>query len=169
MNLDGVLRVGHAPWLPSPSATDLDAWHVYDIPLIGTFRHEGQVVLFTAMDDADADVSVWTYCALTPEQAQAAEDVTYEDTAGMLAAVEEICDGKEVAVALAVDLEVKLWGRLRVESGLLAATRRFLEDIRANLASELSATVLRAEIQAGVRELEDVPISGSLSAITTTT
>lgn len=67
MNSGILVRNGYRPWLPSPEASELDVWHEYEMPLIGTFSCPSGRILFSLIGGLDPErpVSVWAYTPLT--------------------------------------------------------------------------------------------------------
>lgn len=157
MNLDALVHRDRQPWEPCPEATDLDEWHRYDIPLVGTFRVGPSTVLFAAMDDASGDVSIWAYVELTPAEAAEAAARTFDDTEDLQRAVEHYFHGKEAVICFASHLRIKRWGRVPVDEGLLDAAGKFVDlllaDLRTSQRSRAVTSVKRAQIEAAATEL----------------
>jgi hypothetical protein len=156
MNLDALVRRDHQPWQPCPEATDLDEWHRYDVPLVGTFDVGSASVLFAAMGDASGDVSIWAYAELTSAEAAEVSTRVFDDTEDLQRAVEEYFHGKEAVIGLASGLQLKRWGRVEVTGSLLDATSEFVELLLAEARRQGSAAVTsvrRAQIEAAASEL----------------
>lgn len=159
MNLDALVRRDRQPWQPCPGAMDLDVWHHYDIPLVGTFRVGASTMLFAALDDASGKASIWTYVELTPSEATEAATRTFGSAEDVQRAVESYFNGREAVVGLASDLRMKRWGRVHIHEDLLDATQRFLNLVLAELqdrdrtGSEAATSVKRAQIEATAAEL----------------
>ena len=69
MNLDNIVCRDHLAWLTNDQAGDLDAWHVDDVPTLGTFGLEGGRVLFVLLDEPSDELTTWCYVPLSPEVA----------------------------------------------------------------------------------------------------
>ncbi len=149
MNLDALVKHGHAPWAPAPGIDDVEVWHEYDIPTAGTFhRHDGRAVLFTLIGEPDERLTVWAY---TEIPADARPDL-YESTDDLDSSVDAMFSGNRAVFALADGLKLWRWTPLEVKSSLLEAATEFLQGIRASLAREGTTdpgTRFRAEL-AGV-------------------
>ncbi len=72
MNLDKLVRIRQAPWHPVPDAEDVDVWEKYDFPIRGTYRVDGQLVIFNLITTAGTR-SLWAYVPATPDAAKIIE------------------------------------------------------------------------------------------------
>ena len=129
MNHDRLVQRGHLPWSPNAAATDLNVWHEYEIPLVGTFCLDGQTVLFTLVGDPDDDLTVWAYRCLSAEEAQVADDLTFDSGGELNEYVARLFADHEAVLALAGDLHISEWTRSEVEDDLLPAAVTFLKGI----------------------------------------
>jgi hypothetical protein len=158
MNLDKLVQRGRLPWSPTPAVTDLDVWHEYEVPLVGTYRLENQVVLFTVMGDPSEDFTVWAYRILSPGDVSALEDLQFESLDELRTYAHELFLHQPAVLALAGDLQIREWGPVRVDDGLLSAAVRFLKAIVEATAPD-PLTAFRgavAEVETVSPELVDV-------------
>lgn len=131
---------GRLPWSPNPAVTDLDVWHEYEVPLVGTFRMDDQTVLFALVGDPNDDLTVWAYRCLSPEEAAAADDLAFESVGELGEHVERMFAHREAVLALAGDLLIREWTPAQVEDGLLPAALVFLKElVRATTLDPLTA------------------------------
>lgn len=72
MNLDKLVLTGRPPWDPSPDATDVDVWEMYDFPIQGHFWLGGHLILFAVVAIA-GDRSLWAYVPAAPDVAAVVE------------------------------------------------------------------------------------------------
>ncbi|MER5645569.1 hypothetical protein [Streptosporangium sp. NPDC002524] len=130
MNLDSMIKRGQFPWQPRPEATELDVWHEYEIPLTGTFRLSGHLVLFTQVLESSHGLSAWAYVRLEPEEGDEASTITFASTDEMREFVEDRFQGREVVLTLAKDDRIiDRWTRSRVREDLSSAVEDFLNGI----------------------------------------
>lgn len=129
MNHDKLVHRGHLPWSPNSAATDLDVWFEYEIPLVGTFRLEEQVVLFSIVGDPSQDFTVWAYRCLSSAEAAAAADIAFESHDELSAYVRDLFAHRLAVFALARDLQVGEWMPIEVERDLLSAAVEFLKSV----------------------------------------
>lgn len=147
MNHDSLVRRGRLPWSPQPSATDLDVWQEYEVPLVGTFSVGDSTVLFTAVSDTSALLSVWAYRALSPAEAAEAVTLEFDTPEDLRQCVERYFAGHEAIFALAHDLRVRQWSPLQVEGGLAETATVFLKQVSKAVESRTdSRTRLRAKL-----------------------
>ena len=135
MNLDNLVKFGRAPWAPAPETTDLDVWHLDDVPTVGTFRFGSCTVLFSAVGDVEGRMTVWGYSCLEPSEAETLGASQYANAVEMQSDVERMFVGHRVVFALARDNEVFRWSPIDNESGLYPAAAEFLEAVVKSLDS----------------------------------
>jgi hypothetical protein len=129
MNHDSLVQRGYLPWSPRAEASDLDVWHEYETPLVGTFVLRGTTVLFTVIGDAGTRLSVWAYVCLTDDEAEAASTVEFGSAEELQAYANELFMSRKVVFALADDLLIDRWSPLFVKDELLEAASGFMTDI----------------------------------------
>lgn len=135
MNLDGVVTKGRLPWRPSPDAQDLDVWHQYEHPLIGTFAAKAGRVIFTAVGGIETDVSVWAYACLEPDEARGLDEIEFDSLADLRAFIDETFASRRLVLALADDLLITSWAVADEIGPLYEVATRFLEQVLAQLRS----------------------------------
>lgn len=140
MNKDNVVRSGSRPWLPKPSATNLDVWHEDDVPAIGVFELDSEKVLFTAVGGVDTELTVWAYLPLSPAEYFELDELTFDSVPGMFRAVESLFTGRAFIVATAMHYALDLWGVTGEDAkGLYESSTTFLKDAVAARALEMRA------------------------------
>lgn len=158
MNHDRLVQRGHLPWSPNPDIGDLDVWHEYEVPLVGTFRLDGQVVLFALIGDPDDELTVWAYRCLSAEEAALVNDLVLETVEELNAHVERLFTQHRAVLVLARDLRIQRWTPTEIEDDLLSAAVGFLKEIvRATAPDPLTAfRGAVAEVETVQPELVDV-------------
>lgn len=152
MNLDSLIKRGQPPWRPKLEATDLEVWHEYEIPLIGTFRLNEQLVLFTQVMESDRGLSAWAYVCLGAEDLSGVEFVSIDE---MRDFVEAKFLGREAVLALAKDDLLGQWTRQTVANSLRNALEDFLNGIIKSV-NEVPDTERRIRAKfAGLEAAED--------------
>lgn len=131
MNLDALIRKGRLPWNPRGEATDPDVWHEYEIPLVGTFRIDGDLVLFTQVLESSQRFSVWAYVCPSSTEIEEISTMTFTSVDDLRDYVERVFQGREAVLALARDDRIiGHWTRAEITGdGLVAAVESFLNDI----------------------------------------
>jgi len=129
MNRDKLVQPGRLPWSPVSAAVDLDVWHEHEVPLVGTYRLEEQVVLFTVVGDSSDDLTVWAYRCLSADEAATAEELSFDSVGELREHVEGLFVRREAVFALASDLIIEKWTPADIEDGLLSAAVTFLKGI----------------------------------------
>lgn len=158
MNLDILAKRGELAWAPSPAACDLDIWHQYDVPLVGTFRVGDTTVLFTAIGDVDDTISVWAYVPLTPARSAAIAEQSFSDVRQMQCVVEDCFRDQEAVITIARDCRVIRYTRVDVEKVLEEAAVTALASIVRSYENESNPSpgarlrVRRAELAEATRE-----------------
>ncbi|MFI6927250.1 hypothetical protein ACIBIZ_45470 [Nonomuraea spiralis] len=93
-------------------------WHEYEIPLTGTFRLNGDLILFTQVAAATEERSAWAYVCIDPDDADSLENADFVSLDEMDAFVEDKFAGHEVVIALADgDKLLDTWTREIIGSG----------------------------------------------------
>ncbi|WP_283135279.1 hypothetical protein [Rhizohabitans arisaemae] len=142
-------RCGGLPWSPSDQARDLDVWHQYEVPLVGTFMWGKQTVLFTVVGDANGHVSIWAYIDLAEEQATELRDLEFESEDELRRFVATAFSGRKALLALARDLCVGEWSPVTVEQDLTHSAITFVQDVVKSRDDHIDpATRLRADLAA---------------------
>lgn len=154
MNLDFLVKRGRLPWCPGPMAVDVDVWHEYEIPLIGTFRVNDDLVIFTQVLESPHDLSVWAYACVD----LADNDVTFDSVEELRRFVEDRFMGREAVLALAKDGRIgDHWTRIDVTEGLVAAVETFLNGVISSVADpERRVRAKLAGLEAAESELAQV-------------
>ena len=98
MNLDKLVRRGQPPWRPVPEAEDVDIWEKLDFPTRGTYRIDGQLVIYTLITTA-ASRSLWAYVPATAEAAMIIEaNPRFETEGDFIAFLDSCFTNREVVV-----------------------------------------------------------------------
>lgn len=128
MNCDAVVVRGQSAWLPNRSATDLDALHVHDIPLIGTFVLGRETMLFACLTGATSVSSIWGYTALDASALTELESSDFETTEALEEWAHQHFIGNRAALAWARDGVVFRWSSDDIDAGgVLEAAVRFMD------------------------------------------
>jgi hypothetical protein len=90
MNLDKLVRAGQPPWYPVPEAEDVDVWDKFDFPSSGTYRLDGELVIFTLITTA-ASRSLWAYVPAASDAVKVIESGHQFATEGEFRAFLENC------------------------------------------------------------------------------
>ncbi|MFD6029807.1 hypothetical protein ACFWE5_03780 [Cellulosimicrobium funkei] len=131
--VDGIVRKGCAPWLPQPEATGLDVWHADDVPRLGTFELGDTRVLFTAVGEVSAGLTVWAYLPLTDAQWDRMEDEVFETVVDMQRSAEREFECRHAVFATSRDFKLTRWSTEPVGQGataFLKAVIAFLDQVR---------------------------------------
>jgi hypothetical protein len=156
MNYDSIVVKGCAAWLPNKNASDLEALHVHDVPLIGTFELSGSVVLYACLTGAISHTSVWGYTELEPDAVGELDKLDVETTMELEEWAHLQFHGRPAAFALAVDGVVDHWSTGEVdERGVLEACIRFM-DLELEHLTDKRRRAEQARADATRRELEKV-------------
>jgi len=148
MNLDALVKADNLPWSPNPAVTDLDVWHQYEHPMVGTFRSHDEPVFFTTIGEY-GDNSVWAYVCLTEQEAKDFAQAEFESPEAMREFAEELLRGRKTLFALADDLLIRNWSVLgedeqgSLDDLALVFLNRVLEGLKSHTNS---ATMLRAKL-----------------------
>jgi hypothetical protein len=131
MNLDAVVRRGRLAWLPSEDAEELDHWHFWNHPLIGTFTSKAGTVLYQIVDGVEERMSVWAYAGLEPEEARKLAGVTFGSQEDMNALLDEVFASHRLVLALTDDSYVTHWSVADRTGPLYEIAAEFLEHVLA--------------------------------------
>jgi hypothetical protein len=127
VNLDGLVKVGRSPWRPNDDVSELDVWHMDDVPTLGTFSFAGDVWLFSVVVDVEERTTVWGYVPLTPEDLDALGSATFATMAEVQAFADEAFADREITLAGADEFVIERWGRHHAPS-LMAAASAFIRE-----------------------------------------
>lgn len=130
MNPDAIVAAGLPAWQPNRRAVEVDALHVHDIPLIGTFRVGGASVVFACLAGATSRTSIWAYIELDKSALSALENLDFETSGDLEVWVhEQATPGCKVVFAVARDGDVHNWSVETIEEdeALLDAAVRFMD------------------------------------------
>lgn len=150
---------GLKPWLPTPEACNLDVWHAYDGPLVGTFTQKGRKALFVNVLGEHDGAAVWAYTYLSARDAGSLEDKLFESVEDMNTAIADLCGGQIVTFALTSDSSIRNFGDVAMDAdqSLLAGALTFCRTLVEALASSgheaQEQHVQRVELQAMARQL----------------
>ncbi|MFG1878783.1 hypothetical protein ACGFIV_28445 [Sphaerisporangium sp. NPDC049003] len=129
MNLDSLIKRGQPPWRPRPDAGDLDVWHEYEIPLVGTFRVCSDLVMFTQVLETAKGLSAWAYTCVSVSDEDQLADVTFPSADELRSFVETLFRGREAVLVLARDDRIIAnWTRSLVKGGLVRTVEQFIND-----------------------------------------
>jgi hypothetical protein len=149
MNLDTVVTKGRLPWKPRPDARDVDVWHQYEHPHIGTFASDAGTVMFTVVGGVETDVSVWAYAPLSPEESHGLDEIEFDSMDDLRAYVDQTFATHQLVLALADDLLVTSWAVAERIGPLYEVAADFLQQVLAQTRSQLApGTRFRAELAA---------------------
>lgn len=137
MNLDAVVTKGRLPWKPCPDARDVNVWHQYEHPHIGTFTSNIGTVVFTVLGGVETDVSVWAYACLTPEEAQGLDTIEFDSLAHLREYIDETFATHRLVLALADDLLIASWAVAERIGPLYEVATDFLEQVLVQTRSQL--------------------------------
>ena len=169
MNLDKLVRRGQPPWHPVPDAEDVDVWEKYDFPIRGTYRLDGDLVIFNLITTA-ASRSLWAYVPAAPDVAKVIEDERQFETEAEFNDFLDSCFARHEAVFAAAEnfvITTKSDGILipPVRNALITVgTQWYLERsaaLNAERQKELAAAGTRADSEELVRTAQGA-ISGLL-------
>lgn len=156
MSTDAVIRPGHEPWLPCSEATDLDVFHLDEVPTLGTFTVRGETVAFTCLSGHLDRVSVWAYCMLTQAEIEAAGSASFGSLRETQAWFSSLFTNREVMFATAAEHVIDNWSPHHdVGDDLLAEAVRFVKSILEAKTSrdEWPKRIEQVTVDAVVREL----------------
>jgi hypothetical protein len=153
MNLDSLVKTGELPWSPCPEIKESQVWHVWNHPLVGTYRTpSGDLVLFTVVSDDDGDedhrLSVWAYVPVAEGDEARFDRPQFATGEELGEFVAGYFTGKEAVLGLADDLVLVHWGPTvspvgAAPDGLPAAAAQFMTKLiaAAGPAAELQAVL----------------------------
>lgn len=127
--MDNLLVRGEPPWSPTPRVSNLDVWHVDDVPTVGTFELDGQAILFAAIGPVTGLFTVWAYRALDGELASAVAEVQFDDEGDMHAYVDTAFTDCDLLVASATHLRLDHWTPFRGAENVYVVANQFLDWI----------------------------------------
>jgi hypothetical protein len=128
MNPDSIIVQGQIAWLPNPAANDLEALHVHDVPLIGTFELDGNVIVYACLTGAMSRTSVWAYVELSDEAVKELDGLDVDTTEQLEEWAHHQFVGRTAAFAMARDGLVGHWSTDEVdERGVLEGCVRFMD------------------------------------------
>jgi hypothetical protein len=162
MNADNLVKRGYRPWRPSPAAADLDVWHEYEVPTIGTFRSQNHRFLFALVGDVDPDrqVTVWAYTSIDEALA---DEVEFDSTAELNEWARSQFVNADVVYALARDFSIHRWGPARRVENIHAGAVTFIQQVLDVVGEQHNPALDFAVRQAAVGVLVDhVPPQASL-------
>lgn len=112
---DQLIQSGGQPWEPCADITDLDIWHQYDVPLVGTFRFRGNPMMFAALNPADPKLTFWCYIELSAADLALIPD-TWDSVEDMYSLLSYLYKNRTIGFAVAENdpLRVKRWEVLLV-------------------------------------------------------
>ncbi|MGC5009301.1 hypothetical protein ACLQ2R_00915 [Streptosporangium sp. DT93] len=154
MNLDSLIKRGSLPWRPRPEVVDLDVWHEYEIPLTGTFRVHGDLILFAQVLEGSRGLSAWAYVCLDASEAREVADVTFDSLEHLDSFVEAKFLGREAVLALAMEDRIDNWTRSEVVGGLLSAVEGFINDVIQDTATTAKVPDPKQRVLAKIASLE---------------
>jgi hypothetical protein len=163
MNLDSLIKRNQLPWRPRPEVEDLDVWHEYEIPLVGTFRLRDEIVLFTqVVENSHSNFSAWAYVCLNTAESEDFEELSFPNVDELRSFIEGIFADREAVLALAKGDRIDHWTRKEVRGSLLSAVEEFLNDViyeavhRTTRTTEQRVMAKIAGLEAAQSELADV-------------
>ncbi|GAA2997187.1 hypothetical protein [Streptosporangium longisporum] len=154
MNLDSLIKRGNLPWRPRLEVVDLDVWHEYEIPLTGTFRVNGDLVLFAQVLEGSHGLSAWAYVHLDDSEAREVAGVAFDSLDHLDSFVEARFLGREAVLALAMEDRIDKWTRSRVVGGLLSAVESFINDVIKDTATTAKVPDPKERVLAKIAGLE---------------
>ncbi|MFC5828502.1 hypothetical protein [Nonomuraea insulae] len=155
-----MIKRGHPPWRPRPEASDLDVWHEYEVPLTGTFRLSGHLVLFTQVAAATEERSAWAYVCVDPDCAELVENADFSSLDEMDAFVQRRFANREAVIALADgDKLLDTWTRETIDSGglqqaLESALNKVIQSVNRVGEQERRIRAKLAGVEAATAELD---------------
>jgi hypothetical protein len=139
MNLDAVVTKGRLPWKPSPDARDVNVWHQYEHPHIGTFTSDAGTVIFTVLGGVETDVSAWAYACLAPEEARDLDGIEFNSLADLREFIDVTFASHKLVFALADDLLITSWAVAERIGPMYEVATEFLEQVVAQTRGQLDA------------------------------
>jgi hypothetical protein len=157
MNLDAVVTKGRLPWKPCPDARDVNVWHQYEHPHVGTFTTNAGTVIFTVLGGVETDVTVWAYACLTPGEAHDLDAIEFNSLADLRTFIDETFATRRLVLALADDLLITSWAVAERIGPLYEVATDFLEQVLTQTRSQLDPgarfRAKLAEVDAATHEL----------------
>jgi hypothetical protein len=130
MNLDSLVSQGELAWSPRQEARNVDVWHKYDFPTVGTYRLADGLVFFTVVGDTTDRLSVWAYVPVPHDQEAELAEAEFGSADEMQDFVEGWIGGHEATIALARDFKIWRWTPTFIKpDGLLPAAGDALDSM----------------------------------------
>jgi hypothetical protein len=140
MNLDTLARAGQQPWHPMPAAEDIDIWDKDVFAICGTYRLDGQLVIFSLVTKVGTR-SLWAYLPVDPEAEQDITEARFDSEDAFEDFLAECFTGGEAVFAVAENLVITSKSRgIRIPVGrnaLLAVGATWYAQRSAALCLEL--------------------------------
>ena len=142
MNCDGIAIKGFLAWEPNRRATEMEALHFHDIPLIGTFEQGDCTVLFSCLTGAAARTSIWAYTPLGEAEVTDLEAFDCESTEELETYTHSLFSGREVVFASVAEGRINRWTPLQVadDEMVLSAAVRFMNGLIAETEGRISSS-----------------------------
>lgn len=97
-----LLQAGRWAWEPNDEAGDLDIWHYWDGPLVGTFKQQDDNASYLfAVDWRTEDFDSWLYIPLTQQETEEFATIIFDDGKDMWQLIRDLCDGRDCLLAKA--------------------------------------------------------------------
>lgn len=109
MYVGDVIQSGRQPWQPHFDATNLDVWHHYDVPLVGTFSLIDKTVIFAALNSSDPELMFWCYTFLTTEEARVLIGKGFESVEELYDLLNTLFFQRQTTMAVTQDLRILSW------------------------------------------------------------
>jgi hypothetical protein len=135
---------GALPWRPNSTASLVDVYHRYDIPLVGIVEDDDTQYLFQCLAGHADDVSVWAYTPVTEREQEVLEEA---DPEFLVQVQMGFSRGRPVEVAIATEDDGVL---LSIQSFALEDTTRISELLAAAIRADHRA---RAKLEASLSHL----------------
>jgi hypothetical protein len=159
MNYDTIVTKGLPPWLPNATATGLDVYHAYDIPLAGVFKSGATKVLFLCVVGATSESNVWIYKPLTASELKKLESEDFADPDDFEAFTHSLFEGKRAVFAYARHGRISKWSAVQVDEGVLPSAVKFLEGaFQASEDQHRRAAQARADVTKAALETDEEAI-----------
>jgi hypothetical protein len=134
-DLGAVVTKGRLPWKPCPDARDVNVWHEYEHPHIGTFTSDVGAVMFSVLGGVETDVSLWAYACLAPDEAHELDGIEFNSLADLREFIDSTYASHRLVFALAGDLLITSWAVAERTGPLYEVATDFLEQVVAQTRS----------------------------------
>lgn len=152
MNYDTIAAKGFVPWLPNAEASDLDAMHAHDVPLLGTFKMGRRTILFDCVTGYTDIANVWAYTEINEDELRGLCK-SCSSLEELQDAAAETFTNQTAAVAFAYHDKITEWSRCEVdERGILSAVLEFMDQ--ALHTEKLKSRPTQERVDATARTLE---------------